>query len=81
MINGKPYKPRSQGIVERVHRTIRNGLIVKYIENDKNFNLKLSLKFAVNNYNRTDILSQSFNQMRYFIVQIMIYLIKYIIIF
>ena len=53
MINGKPYKTRSQGVVERVHRTIRNGLIVKYIENVKKFNLDLSLKIVVNNYNRT----------------------------
>ena len=53
MVNGKPYKPRSQGVVERVHRTIRNGLIAKFIENIKNFNLESSLKLVVNNYNRT----------------------------
>ena len=28
MINGRPFNPHSQGVVERVHRTIRNSLIV-----------------------------------------------------
>ena len=63
MINGKPYKTRGQSGVELVYLTIRNGLIVKYIENDKNFNLEESLKLVVNNYNRT-LHSQNFNQMR-----------------
>ena len=53
MINGRPYKPRSQGVVERVHRTIRNSLVVKYIENQKDFNLENSLQIVVNQYNRT----------------------------
>ena len=30
-IKGKPYNPHSQGTVERVHRTVRNGLICLYL--------------------------------------------------
>ena len=52
MINDRPSNPHSQGIVERVHRTIRNSLIVKFIENIKSFNIEESLKLAVNNYNK-----------------------------
>ena len=28
IIKGKPYHPRSQGVCERIHRTIRKGLIL-----------------------------------------------------
>ena len=34
-IHGKPYNPHSQGVVERVHRTIRTALICKYLEDKK----------------------------------------------
>ena len=47
-IHGKPYNPHSLGIVERVHRNVRNGLICKYLENQNSFNLKLSLDNVVN---------------------------------
>jgi len=47
-IRGKPYNPHSQGVCERVHRRIRNGLICKYLENKKAFNIENALKFVVN---------------------------------
>ena len=42
-IHGKPYNPHSQGTVELVHRTVSDGLICKYLENTKKFNLNNSL--------------------------------------
>ena len=50
-IKGKPYNPHSQGIVERVHRTLRNGLVCKYLEDKEKFSLNNSLNFVVNSYN------------------------------
>jgi hypothetical protein len=41
-IKGRPYNPKSQEIVERVHQTVRNGLICIYLENKDKFNLKNS---------------------------------------
>ena len=32
----KPYNPHSQATVERVHPTVRNGIICLYLENKKN---------------------------------------------
>lgn len=52
-IRGKPYNPHSHGVCQRVHRTIRNGLICKYLENKKAFNIENALKFVVNTYNNT----------------------------
>jgi len=50
-IRGRPYNPHSQGTVERVHRTVRNGIICKFLENKKDFDLKFALKEVVNSYN------------------------------
>ena len=50
-IHGKPYNPHSQGVVERVHRTIRTALICKYLEDKKNFNLVNSLNIVTSVYN------------------------------
>ena len=52
MINEKPYQPHSQGVVERVHRTIKKDLIVKFIENTRNFNIEEELKLVCINYNK-----------------------------
>ena len=53
LIRGRPYQPHSQGAVERVHLTIKKGLICNFIENSNNFNLELELKKVVLNYNKT----------------------------
>ena len=52
-IKWRPYNPKSQEIVERVHRTVRNGLICIYLENKDKFNLKNSLKKLVFIYNNS----------------------------
>ena len=52
-IHSKPYNPHSQGTVERVHRTVRDALICKYLENSKKFNLINSLNEVVYIYNNT----------------------------
>ncbi len=51
LINGRPYYPRSQGLVEKMHVTIRNGLLCKFLENKNNFNLEKDLKKVINAYN------------------------------
>ena len=51
LILGKPYNPHSQGTVERVHRTVRNALVCKYLENKEKFNLVNSLNEVVTIYN------------------------------
>ena len=38
-IHCKPYNPHSKGAVERVHRTVWDVLICKYLECAKTFNL------------------------------------------
>lgn len=43
--------PRLQ--FERFHRTVRNGLICKYLENTKKFNLHISLIHVVDTLNHT----------------------------
>ena len=53
MINGRPYNPRAQGAVERIHITIRNSLLSMFLENINKFNLENSLVRAVNIYNKT----------------------------
>lgn len=53
IIKGKPYHPKSQGVCERIHRTIRKGLIIKYIENRNKFDLVTELNNVVKEYNRT----------------------------
>ena len=53
LINGAPYQPHSQGVVERVHRTIRYSLVAKFIEDTNNFNLETILPLCVHHYNNT----------------------------
>ena len=53
LINGLPYNPRSQGIVERLHLTIRNNLLAIYLEEINSFNIESSLHKVVNNYNKS----------------------------
>ena len=50
-VRGKPYNPHSQGVVERVHRSVRTGLICKYLEDKKNFDINKSLFQVINSYN------------------------------
>ena len=52
-VHGKPYNPHSNGVVERVNRTIKNLLICKYLENIKNFDLVNSLKNLINVINNS----------------------------
>ena len=53
MINGLPYNPRSQGAVERIHNTIRNGLLTIFLENTNEFNLEKDLIKYMNIYNKS----------------------------
>ena len=53
LIHGKAYNPRSQGCIERLHRTIKIGLICKKLELGSEFNLELSLDKILFNYNNT----------------------------
>ena len=50
LINGLPYNPRSQGIIERLHLTIRNNLLAIYLEEINSFNIESSLHKVMNNY-------------------------------
>ena len=65
-VKGKPYNPHSQGVVERVHRTIRTGLICKYLENKSSFDLKLSLNEVVETYNNCIHRTTKKNHLKYF---------------
>ena len=40
----------SKGVVKRAHRTIKKDLIVKFIENTRNFNIEEELKLVCINY-------------------------------
>jgi len=53
MIRGAPYSPHSQGIVERIHVTIRTALLCKFLELQKDFNIETQLPIIVNAYNNT----------------------------
>ena len=50
-IQGKPYNQHSQGTVERVHLTVSNALICKYLGNKDKFNLVNSLNEVVSIHN------------------------------
>ena len=41
---GKPYNRQLNTIVEKIHWTAINGLICEYLEKNKKFNLKVSIK-------------------------------------
>ena len=51
MINGSPYSPHSQGLVERIHKEVRKGLLLILLDNMNDFNLKKSLKIVMKNDN------------------------------
>ena len=50
-INGIPYNPDSQVVVERFHKTIKDLLYVRYLDNEKSFNLRESLEIVLKKYN------------------------------
>ena len=50
-IHGRAYNPRSQGCVERFHRSIKIALICKKLEEGNNFNLQRALNSVLFNYN------------------------------
>ena len=52
-IHGLPYKPHSQGVVERIHKTIKTALIIKKLESKDSFNLSEKLNEVVSVYNNT----------------------------
>ena len=53
MVNGAPYHPRSQGVVERIHITFRKALLSKYLDSPKDFNLEKDIIKIVNTYNKS----------------------------
>ena len=53
MINGAPYSPQSQGIVERIHTTIRQALLSKFLDDQTNFDIKKDLSIIMNIYNNS----------------------------
>ena len=50
-IKGAPNNPHSQGVVKRLHQTLKDLLCCIYIENTENFDLKESLEIALKKYN------------------------------
>ena len=50
-VHGLPYKPHSQGVCEIVHKTMKVGLIVKKLEEKKNFVIKEALESTISTYN------------------------------
>lgn len=53
MVHGLPYKPHSQGVVERLHKTIRGGIILsKFVQQNK-FNLEMCIDIINKIYNQT----------------------------
>ena len=50
-IHGMPYNPHSQGVVERFHKTIKDGLYCLYNDDPENFDIKQSLEFIIKKYN------------------------------
>ena len=52
-IRGRPYQPHSQGVVERVHITLRKALVSKFLEDIEAFDIEESLPLIVNIYNNT----------------------------
>ena len=52
-IHGKAYNPRSQGCVERLHRTLKTNIFCKKLDDNINFNLERDLNYVVFAYNNT----------------------------
>ena len=50
-IKGAPYNPHSQGVVERLHQTLKDLLYCIFIENTENFDLKELLEIDLKKYN------------------------------
>ena len=53
LVKGSPYTPHSQGVVERIHITIRKALINKFLEDQNNFDIETELPLIMNTYNNT----------------------------
>ena len=53
MINCDPYSPHSQGVVERIHLTIRYALLSRFSEDEKSFDISKELPIVTNSYNNT----------------------------
>ena len=51
--HGRPYHPQSQGLIERVNRTIQTALVRIYTAQKNKFNLQSSLIDVVTQYNNT----------------------------
>ena len=45
------YNPHSKGVVERFHKTIKDGLYCLYNDNPGNFDIKQNLEFIIKKYN------------------------------
>ena len=50
-IHGMPYNPHSQGVVERFHKTVKDGLYCFYSDDPKKFDIKESLDIIIKKYN------------------------------
>ncbi len=53
MINDDPYSPNSQGMVERIHLTIRYALLSVFLDDELNYDIIRALPIVMNNYNNT----------------------------
>ena len=51
LVKGAPYSPHLQGVVERIHITIRKALINKFLEDQNNFDIEKELPNIMNTYN------------------------------
>ena len=52
-MHGLPYRPHSQGVVERLHRVIQKGLICFKLEKKKGYNIDYSLSEIIKIKNNT----------------------------
>ena len=50
-IHGMPYNPHSQGVVERFHKTVKDGLYCQYIDDPEKFDIQLNLDILIKKYN------------------------------
>lgn len=46
-----PYNPHSQGVVERFHKTVKDGLYCQYIDDPEKFDIQLNLDILIKKYN------------------------------
>ena len=69
-----PYNPHSQGVVERVHRSVITGLICNYLKK-KNYDINKSLIQVLNSYSNVVYSTTKKNQLMSFFLMIKDYLI------